>query len=73
MVKFSTFIWKCIQIWNCTNKRNLDKLYKKSNVLQFFYTNKLNYILFHVSLYDIINLSGITAKLSISTEIKKKF
>ena len=44
MVKFSTFIWICIQTWNCINTRNLGKLYEKSNVLQFLYTDKLNFI-----------------------------
>ena len=45
MIIFSTFIWICIQIWNCTNKRNYDKLYEKSNVMQFLYTDKLDFIL----------------------------
>ena len=46
MVIFSTFIWICIQTWNCINTRNLGKLHEKSNVLQFLYTDKLNVILF---------------------------
>ena len=46
MIIFSTFIWTCIQTWNCINTRNLGKLYEKSNVLQFLYTDKLNFILF---------------------------
>ena len=46
MIIFSTFIWICIQTWNCIYKRNLDKLYEKPNVLQFLYTDKLNFILF---------------------------
>ena len=32
---FSTFIWTCIQIWNCIYIRNLGNLYEKSNVIQF--------------------------------------
>ena len=48
MIIFSTFIWISIQTWNCINTRNLDKLYEKSNVMQFLYTDKLNFIL-HMS------------------------
>ena len=40
MVIFSTFIWICIQIWNCINTRNFDKLYEKLNVMQFLYADK---------------------------------
>ena len=40
IVIFSTFIWICIQIWNCINTRNLGKLYEKSNVMQFLYADK---------------------------------
>ena len=46
MIIFSTFIWICIQTWNCIYVRNLGKLYEKSNILQFLYTDKLNFILF---------------------------
>ena len=38
-------IWICIKIWNCINTRNLSKLYEKSNVLQYLYTDKLDIIL----------------------------
>ena len=44
MVIFSTFIWICIQTWNCTNKSILGKLYEKSNVLQFLDIDKLDFI-----------------------------
>ena len=37
MIMFSTFIWIYIQTWNCINTRNLDKLYEKSNDIQFIY------------------------------------
>ena len=37
-----------IQTWNCIYTRNLGKLYEKSNVLQFHYTDELNFILIHV-------------------------
>ena len=40
MVIFSTFIWICIQIWNCINTRNLGKLFEKSNVKQFLYADR---------------------------------
>ena len=46
MIIFSTFIWTCIQTWNCIYIRNLDKLYEKPNVLQLLYADKLNFILF---------------------------
>ena len=46
MITFSKFIWACIQTWNCINTRNPDKLYEKSNVVQFLYRDKLNFILF---------------------------
>ena len=63
-------IWLCIQIWNCINTRNLDKLQEKLTFMKFLYADKTdlyiqfmsNYITWSVylgSVYD--NLEGIEA------------
>ena len=40
MVIFCTVIWICIQVWICINTRNLGRLHKKLNFMQFLYADK---------------------------------
>ena len=40
MIISSAIIWVCIQIWNCINTRNLERLHEKLNFMQFLYADK---------------------------------
>ena len=44
-------VWLCIQIWNCTNTRNLGKLQEKLTFMKFLYADKTDLYIQFMSNY----------------------